>query len=204
MRPLVRPPSRRSYKTYQSYWPDLLKAFGPYCAYCEAQTWDLDVEHVQPKSRVPKKELSWRNLVLACLTCNRDFKKAKNANRKGYVFPDYDETLKIFHYRPNGTLGASTRASVAMRKLCGLNRYAVINGRQDALERAIETRREFDAGTRKPEGIIIWAQRMGCWSVWVSVYHDVPAMMTLLCDHRYFPGTRATFLHPDNRPLIRI
>ncbi|KWS44352.1 HNH endonuclease [Pseudomonas syringae] len=204
MRPLFRRPSRRSYKTYQSYWNDLFDAYGPFCAYCETRTRDLDVEHVEPKSLVPGKKTSWRNLVLACLTCNRDFKRANNANRDGYVFPDYDETLKVFHYRRDGTVGAVTRASVATRKLCGLNRDAAIGSRQDALKRAIDTRKEFNAGTRKPEDIIVWAAVLGYWSIWVSVYHDVPAMMTLLCDHRYFPGTRATFLHPNNRPLIRI
>lgn len=204
MRPLSRGPSRRKYKNYKTYHKDLLVAYGPYCAYCEKKDHDLDVEHVEPKSKVPDKKTDWHNLLLACLTCNRDFKKAVNFNRKGYVFPDLDETLKVFHYQGDGTISAVTAAAVAMRKLCGLNRPAAIGNRQDALKRAIDTKREVLAGTRRPEDVIVWAAILGHWSVWVSVYHDVPDMMRLLCDPQYFPGTRATFLHPVNRPRIKI
>jgi len=204
MRPLSRGPSRRTYLTYKSYHDDLFAAYGPFCAYCEKKDHDLDIEHVEPKSKVPTKKTSWSNLLLACATCNRDFKKAWNHNRNGYVFPDLDETLKVFHYRGDGTIAALTAAAGAMRNLCGLNRDAAISNRRDVLKRAIDTKREVLAGIRRPEDVIGWAVTMGHWSVWVSVYHDVPAMMTLLSDPQHFPGTRAAFHHPRNRPRIKV
>ena len=204
MRPLSRGPSRRNYTDYKSYHKDLFDAYGPYCAYCEKKDHDLDIEHVEPKSKVPTKKTTWSNLLLACPTCNRDFKKSWNHSRKGYVFPDTDETLKVFHYRADGTLRAVTTAAVEMRKLCGLNRPAAISNRQDALKRAIDTKREILAAKRQPKDVIDWAKALGHWSIWVSVYHDVPDMMALLCDPVHFPGTRLTFLHPVNRPSIKI
>lgn len=204
MRPLSRGPSTKKYKDYKRYHKDLLRSYGPFCAYCEKKDYDLDVEHVEPKSVVPAKTTDWNNLLLGCVNCNRDFKKSWNKSRSGYIFPDLNETFKVFHYRADGTISAVTAAAVETRQLCGLNRPAAISNRQDALKRAIDTKREVLAGTRRPEDVIVWAATLGHWSVWVSVYHDVPAMMTLLCDPQHFPGTRVTFLHPVNRPRIKI
>lgn len=202
MRPLKRLPNGKSYKTYQSYKSDLLKRYGPYCAYCEKKDHDLDVEHVEPVSKSGK-ITDWNNLLLGCPTCNRDFKKAANQSRKGYVFPDHDETFKVFHYGSNGSIKATTPAAVATRKLCGLERPAAISNRLDAFRRAIDMKREVQAGTRHAADVLPWARYMGHWSVWMTVFHDVPSVIALLRAPADFPGTRPTFQKPTQPPIVK-
>ncbi|TCW65020.1 MULTISPECIES: HNH endonuclease [Burkholderia] len=202
MRPLKRLPNSKKYLTYQSYKADLLSRYGSYCAYCEKKDGDLDVEHVEPKSKSGK-ITDWDNLLLACPTCNRDFKKAFNPDRKGYVFPDHNESYKVFHYRSNGTVGAVTAAAVATRKLCGLNRPGAMSNRTDAFERAKDMRNEVRAGTRMPADVIPWARAMGHWSVWMTVFRSEAAVIALLLDPANFPGIRTAFLHPVNPPIVR-
>ena len=202
MRPLSRTPNGNNYKTYQSYRSDLLQRYGPYCAYCEKKDNDLDIEHVETKSKSGK-ITDWNNLLLACPTCNRDFKKAFNASRMGYVFPDKDETFKVFHYRANGTIAALTQAAVKTKKLCGLDRSGATSNRADAYSRAFELKQKVISGTRKPVDVLPWAQSMGHWSVWVSIFHDVPSVLVLLFDPASFPGNRVSFLHPTKPPLVR-
>lgn len=202
MRPLSRIPTWQQYKHYKSFKPLLLQSFGPYCAYCEKKDWDLDVEHVQPKS-VSGLDTVWTNLLLACPTCNRDFKKAFNPSRSGYVFPDLDETFKVFHYHSSGTISALTAAAVATRHLCGLDRAGACSNRADAFLLAKQMKKEVQSGKRTPADTVIWAQHMGHWSVWMTVFFDVPSVLALLASPQAFAGTRTQFESPANPPVVR-
>lgn len=204
MRPLQRLPNGKSYSTYKSYKNDLLKNYGKYCAYCEKKGSDLDVEHVEPKSKSPTKITDWDNLLLACPTCNRDFKKSFNASRVGYIFPDTDETFEMFHYFTDGRIEATTVPAGATLKLCGLARTEACNDRADVFLLALEARREIEAGTRQPQHVIPWIKTMGYWSVWMTVFHDIPAMIALLEDLAHFAGTRSPYRRPVTPPPLAI
>lgn len=202
MRPLKRPPNGKNYKTYQSYRDDLLKEYGNYCAYCEKEDYDLDVEHIDPKSKHQTKITDWNNLLLACPTCNRDFKKAWNDSRVGYVFPDVNETFEVFHYHSNGLIEGCTSEALKTIELCGLDRDAAMCSRADTFKRACAMKLEIAGGTRKPEHIEPWFQSMKNWSVWMTVFWDMPAVITLLCNTKNFPGTRPQFKKPINPPKL--
>lgn len=67
----------RNYKNYSSFLKYLFKYFGRYCCYCEIRARSLDVEHISPKSLNSTYICNWFNLLIACPTCNRDYKKIK-------------------------------------------------------------------------------------------------------------------------------
>ncbi|MEW9671591.1 HNH endonuclease [Ammoniphilus sp. 3BR4] len=52
----------------------LLKETQHKCAYCESKLTHTDygdIEHIEPKSKVPSKTFSWENLTIACRRCNQ-------------------------------------------------------------------------------------------------------------------------------------
>jgi uncharacterized protein (TIGR02646 family) len=52
------------------------------CAYCESKITAVDhgdIEHIEPKSKVPNKTFDWNNLTLCCRKCNQ--------NKKDYYNP---------------------------------------------------------------------------------------------------------------------
>lgn len=66
--------------------PELGKALGVFCSYCESplqNARDLDVEHRLPKSCYPTEMLRWENFVLGCSLCNRDIKRARPSRQEG-------------------------------------------------------------------------------------------------------------------------
>lgn len=201
MRPLERLPNGKQYKTYQSYKTDLLLRYGAYCAYCEKHDYDLDVEHVEPKSKSGK-ITDWDNLVLACPTCNRDFKKAFNPSRVGYLFPDTDETFAAFHYLYGGTIHPQGADADATRKLCGLDRAAANSNRADVFALCCRYKPYYLSGRLEADDILSLAKTSGHWSVWMTVFHDIPTMVAHLRDPSHFPGTRPTFMHPATAPVF--
>lgn len=75
----MRPVAKKSITQYDPDSYDVLRTYlydnlGPYCSYCEAPlTNDSDVEHKAPKSAktgFPDYKNQWRNLLLACKSCN--------------------------------------------------------------------------------------------------------------------------------------
>lgn len=198
MRALDRPPNPRVVPNYRHFLPDLIRAFGPFCSYCEHQTHGLDVEHVTPKSKDPALELAWDNLLLGCPRCNRDFKKNHNDDRAGYLWPDeLPDTSMQFVYGPTGKIDVAEKvaADIAERAqrtitLCGLDRLDARQDREGAFRLATRQRKLFDQGRIVPEDIAEVARERGYWSIWMTVFVDVPAVRTALLDPANFPGTR--------------
>jgi len=80
------------------------------CCYCEAEQWIInsDVEHFRPKGKVDESEnhlgywwlaYEWDNLLIACGTCNRSYKKSKFPllNEKDRA---YNKTDKLDQEKP--------------------------------------------------------------------------------------------------------
>jgi 5-methylcytosine-specific restriction endonuclease McrA len=58
------------------------------CAYCESKITHIDygdIEHIEPKSKVPLKTFTWENLTIGCAKCNQ--------NKKEY----YDTSLPLLN-----------------------------------------------------------------------------------------------------------
>lgn len=108
----------------------LMTAVGEYCSYCERHiSTHLAIEHIQPKSSVPALLTSWANFLLACVNCNSS-KGHTPIVLSNYLWPDTDNTLRAFEYKPGGLVdpaaGLSTvvnNRAVATLTLLGLDRY---------------------------------------------------------------------------------
>ncbi|MDZ7868222.1 MAG: HNH endonuclease [Rheinheimera sp.] len=196
MRPIKRPacPIARPAQ-YKAYLNPLRQAFGTYCSYCERRD-KLDVEHVVPTSHQPALELDWDNLLLGCPRCNRDFKKAKNQTRAGYIWPDTDDTFHAFEYLPDGrvnvAIGPMNQSAAALADLVKLNDaafQAVLNlGRRDTFKIAERTLVHYQNGIANLDDVILLAQQ-GFWSVWLTVFAAQPAVVSAMLDPIHFPGT---------------
>lgn len=101
---------------YKTFLPDLKTNFGGYCCYCETRVRKLDVEHVVPKSLNPSQACDWNNLLLACPTCNRDYKKNKNPSRIDYVCPDVDDTFDVYEYHNDGSMAVCRLLNLKSRQ----------------------------------------------------------------------------------------
>ena len=80
MRPVNKGHKEKEYNPYGTARRDLFEAIGSYCSYCERNIHiGSEIEHVQPKSKVPEKEYSWDNffivffISLATNSCNLFF-----------------------------------------------------------------------------------------------------------------------------------
>jgi len=201
MRPVVRPVYTGTlYQNYGSYLKPLLKAFGRYCSYCERPE-KLDVEHVVPKSHRPDLELEWTNLLLGCPRCNRDFKKNHNDSRDGYIWPDKDNTFALLHYLPSGavkpatgltqTEQARTQATIDLVKLDDgkLTQQPLNLARRQTFQMANRVKGRYQNQNATMEEICEMAV-LGYWSVWMTVFADIPEVVDALQNMPEYPHTR--------------
>ncbi len=200
MRPVQRPDIEETHTTYSSYLEPLIRSFGQYCSYCER--WDkLDVEHVVPKTKAPHLKTEWDNLLLGCARCNRDFKKNKNDKRDGYLWPDTHNTFRAFTYESTGRvlvnpeLDDETRqAAENLKKLVklddGQTNQPVLNyNRQRVFKMALKFRELFTQGFLDLDGLMSCIHAAPAWSVWMTVFADVPEVKSRLLNDSEFPGT---------------
>ncbi|ELS8946900.1 HNH endonuclease [Vibrio fluvialis] len=213
MRPVIRSAwpinskgERLVYKDYGSFFSHLIDAFGNYCSYCEQMT-KLDVEHVVPKSRDEGLKLEWTNFLLGCSSCNRDFKKNKNLDRNGYLWPDEVDTFKAFDYLSNGDVKVKTgfadaNKAQAILDLCNLapppkdkiktpNDYLWF---QRAATWVIAERERdlYQNKIRSEADIAYLAALVGYWSVWVSVFNGYPDVIKAIS--ALYTGTHNDYL----------
>jgi len=200
MRPVNRPacpitsPSR-----YQAYLLPLSQSFGAYCSYCERPD-KLDVEHVVPTSKQPSLELEWTNLLLGCPRCNRDFKKSRNDDRVGYLWPDTHDTFSAFEYLPDGRVRSTPSATQAeadaladLVKLEDSAYQATLNlERRRAFrmaERMLVRYRNGDADLFE----VVDVAGAAFWSVWMTVFRNESPVVAALIDPQNFPGTATQY-----------
>lgn len=186
-------------KRYSDFLPDLIENFGHYCCYCEWPVRKLDVEHVIPKSKRPELECEWTNLLLACPTCNRDYKKNKNDSRDSYVWPDEDDTFAMYRYQPDGQVVINESISAADKvraentlTLLNLNPVNDCNDdlcvkRREIWDIASALLDDYEQGLIKTDRIVHNAVANGYWSIWMTVFHPHPEITSKLA--AAFPGT---------------
>lgn len=201
MRPIVRTPyTGPPRQTYKDYLSDLGNSFGRYCSYCERPD-KLDVEHVIPKSKDQSLELVWSNLLLGCPRCNRDFKRSKNDKREGYFWPDTHNTFGAITYLENGKVVPSRSItnedeSLAVQRLIdlvclddGKQKNIVLNTlRRTKFKIANREKDKYIKGYTTLEDIELYAIE-GFWSIWFSVFKEIPEVRQALLTHRNYPNT---------------
>lgn len=98
MRPVERGLDPNPFQDYKDARDPLIQRIGDYCSYCEnALHSEIDVEHVQPKSRPPYASLVWTNFLLACGYCN-SVKGDNPVAIADFFWPDADNTYRAFKY----------------------------------------------------------------------------------------------------------
>ncbi len=192
MRPVLRPNYNGTlYTQYGGYLKPLRNTFGQNCSYCERID-KLDVEHVIPKSCSAGKPLivDWNNLLLGCPRCNRDFKRAKNTTRTGYLWPDQTNTFSCFDYKPDGRVlvkqGLPPKLRYQAEKTLKLLQLDDSSHVQPAL--CIYRRGQFAVAKTYKENYLTGHQTIEeivdaskfAWSVWMTVFIDQPPVITAL------------------------
>jgi uncharacterized protein (TIGR02646 family) len=191
------------YKQYGPYIIPLEDAFGQHCSYCERID-KLDVEHVIPKSSKVGKNLitTWDNLLLGCPRCNRDFKRAINTSRVGYVWPDQHNTFNCFRYLDDGRVKVrgglpqclaykATKTLKLLRLDDGKQNQQALNlYRQGQFKIAKTYKRNYIAGHQTIDEIVTAAQFS--WSVWMTVFLDISNVVNAL-KQQAIKGTNTQF-----------
>lgn len=223
MRPIKKLPAPRQYKEYQDAKDDLVALIGSYCSYCGRKIPNnLAVEHKQPKSLYPNKQLDWDNFLLACSNCNST-KKDKKIKLSNYIWPDQDNSFRAFECTVAGVIRARTTISKKLRRkanrtihLLGLdklpgNQFARnipsksdsrwLN-RQQQWEKAIDTQtqlKEYDTPAQRD--LYVKFAQDGIFVIWMEVFKDDIDMKRRLI--QAFPGTALDCFDSNCHPIPR-
>lgn len=193
--------NQKTFQPYNKAKADLIDRLGRYCSYCERQE-TLQIDHVVPKCLRPDLEEEWTNMLLACANCNGT-KSDNNRSRRGYLWPDKDNTEAAFSYFPDGNVrvrdnlpGPIQRKAKKLSDLVGLGRLR----RNDPCARDLRRRDRYEAWRTaemaRQEAIkgasvdlvIMLARETGFFSVWMTVFASDPQICRRL--RSSFPGTR--------------
>lgn len=217
MRPIKRgeSPIEGEFQDYKDAKPELISRLGSYCSYCERRVvTNLAVEHIQPKdgdNGHPELIGCWENFLLACVNCNST-KSAKRVELDQYLLPDRDNTFHAYTYSEDGTISVdpglqSTQSNCALKtlQLVGLDKSIQStldsHGNQIAIDR-VSQRMEawataevaYESVCSQPddERLLLIAEKLaastGFFSVWMTVFHDLPNVKIRLV--RAFNGTK--------------
>lgn len=178
----------------------------------------LAVEHKQPKTKNPDRELSWDNFLLGCANCNST-KGDKDVELDDYYWPDRDNTIRAFEYLKAGILRVNSnltnsekeRAKKTM-ELTGLNKTPSQNSARS--DRRFEKRREAwgqaeevlqdllnNDTPQMRETIVKLAKATGFFSVWMTVFREDSNMLRRFIDA--FPGTCRSCFDQQGHPIPR-
>jgi uncharacterized protein (TIGR02646 family) len=174
---------------------------GSYCSYCERKiSTGLAVEHIEPKGGQhgqPHLINEWSNFLLACTNCNST-KGDKKVAFSDLFFPDRDNTFYAFQYNADGTIEPNPNLSgtplfqMAQEtlKLVGLDRptpsslpsYIAlerVGQRMQAWGQAVRAKEIYLTNTNNQlmiELIVAQMINVGFFSVWMTVFNNVPDM----------------------------
>lgn len=190
---------RISFSDYRHAKDPLVRRVGDYCSYCE-RPGDLHVEHIVPKSVAQQLETEWSNLLLGCVNCNSR-KSNNNKSRRGYLWPDRDDTFGAFVYGAGGRVSVNNslparerHEACALFDLVGLGERGTRTDsrrhkRRHAWEKAVEVQSLVGDENSRVLAVEV-ALGTGFFSVWMEVFHGDDDMRRRLIDA--FPGTRRT------------
>ena len=104
MRPVDKGADLGEFRPYNNAQQPLIDRLGQNCSYCER--WiagGIHVEHKKPKDPYPILKFQWDNFLLACSNCNSS-KGSDRFELSDYLWPDSDNTLRIFEYAEEGKI----------------------------------------------------------------------------------------------------
>lgn len=182
-----------------------------YCSYCERKIdTNLAVEHIEPKKGAHGQlqlQGRWTNFLLACVNCNST-KGDKQVVFRDLYFPDRDNTFYAFKYLADGNIQPlRSNDQIATRTL-------ELTGLDKAKRQTLDTESRLIAEDRSSQRMQAWehaeiclndynsnlsnvtvkdlivsnAVTTGFFSVWMTVFCDIPEMMNRFIDA--FSGTR--------------
>ena len=106
------------------------------CMYCEDSA-GTDIEHFWPKNTYPLKAFDWDNYLLACSTCNSNYKRSEfpldTEERPLLIDPVKEDPRQHIALSPSTGLytNLTLKGSESIRVYC-LNRSILVQGRHDA------------------------------------------------------------------------
>lgn len=223
MRPVTRGSAPRTYKKFGDAIWDLEDRLGIYCSYCERRLpASLAVEHVQPKSLEPALETSWDNFLLGCTNCN-SVKLDSPTNKRDFLWPDSDNTLRAYTYSEGGFVdvdGSLTKTmknkATRLMELVGLNRHDADGypapaprdkrwqQRKDAWDAAKLAKaklEELDDSPSARDLVLMAAEWLGFFSIWMTVFSDHGEIRKGLI--KRFKGTAEDCFDARFRPIKR-
>jgi len=134
--------AKKTFKDYKSYKPWLREDFRYACVYCTIHEGEFGgfhsfhVEHFRPKSRFPKLETEYTNLLYACWKCNsyksEDWPSGYPLKSgKGYLDPCSHDYEKYFTINSDGVVMGNVGAAKYMIENLHLNSNFLIKTRND-------------------------------------------------------------------------
>jgi uncharacterized protein (TIGR02646 family) len=209
----------RHFSEYVEARGELIARIGEYCSYCESRiNASLAVEHVLSKQHLPRHELDWDNLLLACVNCNSS-KGGKRIRLGSCYWPHRDNTARAFAYKADGVVTTAPGLTPAQRRramrtvrLTGLDKLPTNapkasdrrwQHRREAWERAEIARsrlRGQDTESMR-QCIVDQATALGYWSIWMAVFDGDTDMRRRLM--HAFAGTCAGCFDARIRPVQR-
>ncbi|MBO9473378.1 HNH endonuclease [Shimia sp. R10_1] len=227
MRPIAKGAAPHiQYRPYAKALDDLVARIGPYCSYCEQPVRHApEIEHVQPKSKVPSLQFSWNNFLLSCKSCNSN-KGASAVVLSETAFPDLDNTFLGLAYCSGGFVTISPNLSPEqvtlmnnLVSLVKLLRHPSGKERPSARDKRADHRSDTwdiaqvqlghyerflgkaEVLSLLEEQIVIIASEKGFFSVWMTVFADHPQMCNRFISE--FSGTARNCFDGDGKPVPR-
>lgn len=222
MRPVDKGTRAEQFKPYRKAKLPLTETIGWYCSYCEMKVaHKIEVEHVVPQANGGAK-YDWENFLLGCSYCNGAANKSdNNKSRKGYYWPDTDNTLRAFEYLEKKIIQPDSNLSQGQKKiaqntidLLGLDKAPYTGKkpspadirwlhRDSAWTTAKDALKDWIIGASEPlkNSIAREAAAKGFFSIWVVVFKDHPQVKRALVEK--FKGTALDCFDNNGNPVSR-
>jgi uncharacterized protein (TIGR02646 family) len=204
MRPVDKGETLVGFRNYGEAKPDLLERLGQFCSYCESpgSPQHLHVEHIYPKAETahPDLDKKWRNLLIACSSCN-SYKNIhlgnyrQNQILKKYLWPHFDNTFNGFAYEPNGRVmpnsGLNSKNKQLAQSMCNMvglmsspasaSGYKALGIAYDGITKRAEAwgiaERACSAYEANPTSLQVrvicdTCVKTGHFSIWMEVFHN--------------------------------
>lgn len=206
-----------AYSVYQDARGHMIARLGEYCSYCEMHAdADLAIEHVKHKDQYPQYELDWTNFLLSCRNCNSTKGRTDTGCNQflEYLWPDKDNTFNAISYSVGGIVKANPSINGLLKakaerliRLVGLDKMPLNdpqqkdrrwNNRREAWDIAVKWKSKLSNNDIPDirEAIKDIALSNGYFSIWMTVFHDDPDMLSRLIEA--FPGTCSNCFDPSN------
>lgn len=228
MRPVLRgdSPQAVDFDNYRDAFGELASRIGMFCSYCERRiATQLAVEHIQPKKGPhahPDLEGRWENFLLGCVNCNST-KGAKDVALANLLLPDRDNTAAAYDYTMDGKITVSAGLTAAQQAMA--HRTLALTGLDKRASAVIDSNGQLVAIDRVAQRMEVWliaqvskddlqanpndafrrqiartATGHGFFSIWMTVFHDDPAVRKLLIME--FDGTATDCFDPNTTRII--